>query len=76
MYFFRGLHFASQEEPVNSLISEKLQARIKVNRKNKSAHSAGPTFSQQFPTQVSPNYILLDPIYYEFENEKSALEAT
>jgi hypothetical protein len=25
---------------------------------------AGPTFSQHFPTQVSPLYIQLDPIYY------------
>ena len=28
------------------------------------AQSAGPTFSQHFPTQVSPHYIQLDPIYY------------
>ena len=26
---------------------------------------AGPTFSQYFPTQVSPHYIQLDPIYYD-----------
>ena len=32
--------------------------------KNKSAQSAGPTFSQHFPTQASPHYIQLDPIYY------------
>ena len=35
-------------------------------QKNKSAQSAGPTFSQHFPTQVSPHYIQLDPIYYGF----------
>ena len=35
-------------------------------QKNKSAQSAGPTFSQHFPTQVSPHYIQLDPIYYDF----------
>ena len=34
-------------------------------QKNKSAQSAGPTFSQNFPTQVSPHYIQLDPIYYD-----------
>ena len=33
-------------------------------QKNKSAQSAGPTFSQHFPTQVSPHFIQLDPIYY------------
>ena len=33
-------------------------------QKNKSAQSADPTFSQHFPTQVSPHYIQLDPIYY------------
>ena len=51
------------DEPVNSLVVEKLWARIK--QKKKSAQSAGPTFSQYFPTQVSPNYIQLDPIYYD-----------
>ena len=35
-------------------------------QKNKSAQLAGPTFSQYFPTQVSPHYIQLDPIYYAF----------
>ena len=25
----------------------------------------GPIFSQHFPTQVSPHYIQLDPIYYD-----------
>ena len=34
-------------------------------QKNKSAQLAGPTFSQHFPTQVSPHYIQLDPIYYD-----------
>ena len=52
------------DEHVNSLIGEKLQACNKVNTKNKSAQSAGPTFSQHFPTQVSPHYIQLDPVYY------------
>ena len=33
-------------------------------QKNKSAQMAGPTFSQHFPTQVSPHYIQLYPIYY------------
>ena len=33
-------------------------------QKNKSAQLASPTFSQHFPTQVSPHYIHLDPIYY------------
>ena len=35
-------------------------------QKNKSAQSAGPTFSQHYPTQVSPHYIQLDPIYCTF----------
>ena len=62
LYFFTGSHFAVMDEPVNSLICEKLQACTKQN--NKSAQSAGSTFSQHFPTQVSPHYIQLDPIYY------------
>ena len=33
LYFFTGLHFASMDEPVNSLVGEKLRARIEVNRK-------------------------------------------
>ena len=36
-------------------------------QKNKLAKLAGPTFSQHFPTQVSPHYIQLDPIYYGLE---------
>ena len=35
-------------------------------QKNKSAQSAGPNFSQHFPTEVSPHYIHLDLIYYAF----------
>jgi hypothetical protein len=33
-------------------------------QKNKSAQLASPTFSQHFPTHVSPHYIQLDPTYY------------
>jgi hypothetical protein len=33
-------------------------------QKDKLAQLAGPTFSQHFPTHVSPHYIQLDPIYY------------
>ena len=47
-------------EPVNSLTGEKLRARIEVNRKTN-----WPNFSKHFPTQVSPHYIQLDPIYYD-----------
>ena len=39
-------------------------------QKNKLSQSAGPTFSQHFPTQVSPHYIQLDPIYYGLEVHK------
>ena len=52
------------DEPMNSLVGEKLQAYIEVNRKKKLAQSAGPTFSQHFPTHVSPHYIQLDTSYY------------
>ena len=31
--FFTGSHFASVDKPVNSLVGEKLRARIEVNRK-------------------------------------------
>ena len=34
-------------------------------QKHKSAQLAGPSFWQNFPTQVSPHYIQLDSIYYE-----------
>ena len=34
-------------------------------QKNKLAQLASPIFSQHFPTQVSPHYIQLDPIYYD-----------
>jgi hypothetical protein len=50
---------------MNSLVGEKLQARIEENKKINSAQSAGPTFSQHFPTPVSTHYIQLDPIYCE-----------
>ena len=63
--YFTGSHFASMDEPVNSHVGEKLRALIEVNRKKKSAQSAGPTFSQHLPSQVSPLYIQLDPIYYD-----------
>ena len=52
------------DELVNSLVCEKLQACIEVNRRNKLTQSACSTFSQHFSTQVSPHYIQLDPIYY------------
>ena len=52
------------DEPGNSLLGEKLRAHIEENKKINSAQSAGPTFSQHFPTQESPHYIQLNPIYY------------
>ena len=57
------------DEPVNSLVVEKLRAcclgLYQSKQKNKLAQSAGPTFAQHFPTQVSSQYIQLNPIYYE-----------
>ena len=38
-------------------------------QKNKSAQLAGPTFSQHFSTQMSPQYIQLDPIYYGYDKK-------
>ena len=39
----------------------------RIKQKNKLAQSAGSTiFSQHFPTQASPHYIQLDPIYYVY----------
>ena len=61
LYFFTGSHFTSTQKftrrwkPMGSHRSE---------HKTKSAQLAGPTFSQHFPTQVSPHYIQLYPIYY------------
>ena len=57
------------DEPSNSLVGEKLLARIEVNRKTNRPNLPAPTFSQHFPTQVSPHYIQLDPIYYGFIEE-------
>ena len=44
------------------------RAGIEVHKqKNKSVQLAPPTFSQDFPTRVSPRYPQLDPIYYDYE---------
>ena len=45
-------------------------------QKNKSAQSAGPIISQHFPTQVSPNYIQLDPIYYVMQLQKIVIKVS
>ena len=64
LVLFHGSHFSLMDEPVNLLVGEKTTGSHRSKQKNKSAQSAGPTFSQHFSTQVSPHYIYLDPIYY------------
>ena len=48
-----------------SLIHTFFTGLHRSKQKNKSAHLAHSTFSQHFPTQASPYYPQLDPIYYE-----------
>ena len=52
------------DEPVNSLIGEKLRAHIEVNRKSNQPNWPAPPFHSIF--QVSPNYIQLNPMYYGY----------
>ena len=58
--FFTGSHIASMDEPVNSLIGEKLQACIEVNRKTNGPIWPVPPFHSIFQLKEP----LLDPIYY------------
>ena len=48
LYFFMGWHFVSMDEPVNSLVSEKLQACIEVNRKTNQPNQPAPQFHSIF----------------------------
>ena len=48
LYFFMGSHFAMIDEPVNSLIGEKVKARIEVNRKTNWPNRPAPPFNSIF----------------------------
>ena len=48
LYFFTGLHFALMDEPMNSLVGEKLQAYIEVNRKKNWHNLPAPPFHNIF----------------------------
>ena len=66
--FLTGLHFAfdGRASEFHGLTREwQTTGSHQSKQKNKSAQLAPPTFSQHFPTQVSPHYPQLDPIYYE-----------
>ena len=54
LYFFMGSHFVSMVEPVNSLVSEKLWARIKVNRKQNRPNRPAPPFHSIFQPRRAP----------------------
>ena len=51
------------DEPVNSLVGEKIWAHIKVNRKTNRPNWPAPPFNSIF-NPGEPPYIQLDPIYY------------
>ena len=65
LYFFTGSNFAWMDEPVNSLLGEKLRACIKVNRKTNQPNWPAPPFHSIF--QPPTTYIQLDPIYYDHD---------
>ena len=46
--FFMGLYFASMDKPVNSMVGEKLRARIEVNRKTNQPNGPAPPFHSIF----------------------------
>ena len=46
--FFTGLHFALMDEPKNSLVGEKLQARIEVNKQKNLPNWPAPPFHSIF----------------------------
>ena len=46
--FFTGSHLASMDKPVNSLVGEKLQACIEVNRKTNGPNLPAPPFYSIF----------------------------
>ena len=53
------------DEPVNSLIGEKLGAYVEVNRKTNRPNRPATPFHSIFQAR-EPYYIQLDPIYYDF----------
>ena len=64
LVLFHGLKFRFDEQARDFTRRWKTTGLHQNKQKNQSAQSAGQTFSQHFPTQVSPHYIQLDPIYY------------
>ena len=65
LYFFTALHFTLMDEPVNSLVGEKLRAPIEVNRKTNRPKRPAPPFHSIF----QPRCIKLDPTYYDFSEQ-------
>ena len=54
LYFFTGSHFASLDEPVNSFVSEKLWARIEINRKINRRNQPAPPFHSIYQLRWAP----------------------
>ena len=65
LVLFHGLAFRLIEEPVNSLVGEKLRAPIEVNRKTNRPKRPAPPFHSIF----QPRCIKLDPTYYDFSEQ-------
>ena len=61
LYSFTGSHFASMDEPVNSLVGEKLQACIEVNRKTNWPNWPAPPFNSIFQPRWAPTISNLIP---------------
>ena len=64
LVLFHGLAFNFDGWTCEFTLRWKTKGSHQSKQKDKLAQLAGPTFSQHFPTQVSPHYIQLDPIYY------------
>ena len=62
LVLFHGLALRFAVRALNSLIGEKLRARIEVNRKTNRPNWPAPPFHSIF--QPRSHYIQLDPIYY------------
>ena len=74
LVLFHGLAFRFDGRACKFTSRWKTTGLHPSKQKNKSAQLAGHTLSQHFPTQVSPHYIQLDPIYYAIGNPDVTLE--
>ena len=64
LVLFHELAFHFDEQAPEFTRRWKTTGSHQSKQKNILAQLADPTYSQQIPTQVSPHYIQLEPIYY------------